>query len=184
MRKAAAKWLSFELSVISVLRVAVVGFFVALALGFVRGADTSVLVPSATGPVLGSIVSSAIILCLSALVLFSRYRGAATLALAAAIFWSSYLTMVIQAGTDQIGIFWRDLALIGLLLFTRDSRPSGYQVDLTAPFVRAKKQETRKGKSESTTITTRLPGRRKAQAHPKRVKTEIYREDFDIVRLH
>lgn len=100
------------------IRLLIVSYFVALALGLIKGTDLAVLATPFLPETLAKIVSGLGVIGLSAMILFGFHRRLAALLLAIILFWCSYLASVSPAGIEDIGSFWRDLALIGALLLT------------------------------------------------------------------
>ncbi|MEQ9038485.1 MAG: hypothetical protein RIE24_09045 [Silicimonas sp.] len=191
MRKAAARRFEFDLSTRSVTRLLIVSYFIGLGFGYVDGTRIDVLLSPFLPDSASKLVASATVIGLAVLILLPKYRRGAALLLALFVFWASYLTMVVQSDHGQIGSFWRDLALIGALLLTygdaRDSirikpfglvswRPSGSKSasSMANPGVKAPETAQSSGSVASTKPETR---------HPKRVKTELYRQDFDVIRV-
>ena len=105
----------------ALIRIVIASYFIAGALGFISGVNLSPLFVQAlpaslhhTAPVVGS----AAILILAALILSGHWLRPAALLLSIALFWSSYLEMLALGVADNLGQFWRDLALIGALMLT------------------------------------------------------------------
>ena len=189
MRKAAAKLFEFEFSTTSVTRFLVVSYFIGLGLGIVRGVDVGALAhPFVSAPV-ADVVVGGLVLILSFMVLFGIWRRGAALLMALIVFWASYLTLVVQSGPDQIGSFWRDLALIGALLLTYGEQSAGIHVDL-ARFAKGLRQRAIPEASpapEGTAGAESQPSRTdevQVRQHPKRVKSELYRQDLEVIRVH
>lgn len=191
MRKAAARRFEVTLSACSVTRLLVVSYFVALGFGLVDGAEVAVLFLPFLPASASSILASALVIGLAALVLIGVKRRAAALLLAIVVFWSSYLTMVVQYTQNDIAVFWRDLALIGCLLLTHGTSQRSLHIDGSAA-IRATRKRVGAMFSNRRTARTDAPvaqeRRSNAQsstssAHPKRVRSELYRQDFEVVRL-
>ncbi len=100
-----------------VVRVLIVSYFIALALGLIRGTDFSNLLTMFLPEMAAIYIARFIVLLLSGMILFGVGRRVGALLLSLALFWASYIAL--YAGND-IGAFWRDLALIGGLLLTAD----------------------------------------------------------------
>ena len=94
-------------------RILILSYFVALALGLIRGADMTRLLTPFLPMDWAVNVMRFYVLTLTGMVLFGVFRRPAALVLAISLFWASYMTMF--AAGDITG-FWRDLALIGGLL--------------------------------------------------------------------
>lgn len=180
-----------RLSAHGVARLLITSYFMALGFGLIDGADVGVLfMPFVEQPIAG-LLAGALVVALSSMVLFGIYRLPATLVLALAIFWASYLTMVVQTGHADVGGFWRDLALIAGLLLTRGEDTSSLTI---TPFgflstasgterrsehiVKVRKpRENLPEETGSHVQDTARPG------HTRRVRSEIYRQDFEVVRV-
>ncbi|NNE79490.1 MAG: hypothetical protein HKN18_04375 [Silicimonas sp.] len=96
-------------------RILILSYFVALALGLIRGAELQRLTSPFLSAPWATYAISGIVLTLTALVLVGILRRPAALILALTLFWASYMTMY---ATGDIAGFWRDLALIGGLLIS------------------------------------------------------------------
>ncbi len=164
----------------SVVRLLIVSYFIALALGVIQGTDVSVLATAILPPSVASLVMSGIVLLLSGLILIGWHRRAAALVLALAMFWSSYLAMM-NAPDQNLGAFWRDLALIGALVMTyadgnRRSSHAATDGDDTSS-VTSKLSNV----FHSTRTAISRPSARSTSKGTSE-KTELYRKDLDIVR--
>lgn len=100
---------------ITVTRLLVVSFFIAVSLGLVQGADFKLLATPFLPEDTAIYAMHAMVLALSVMVLANVFRRRAALVLALMVFWSSYITLF--AGGD-VSAFWRDLALIGGLIMS------------------------------------------------------------------
>lgn len=161
----------------SAIRLLIVSYFMALALGVIKGTDLSVLATPFMPEGLAKILSGLGVLGLSAMILFGFHRRLAALLLAIILFWCSYLASVSPAGLEDIGSFWRDLALIGALLLTYaeaegdtlaaayGTLPQGGQIATDS--VGEQSAPSQAALSKGSSYTT-----------PK----ALFREDFDIVR--
>ena len=191
MPKVLAHRLALDTSSTGVTRFLVLSYFIGLGLGLVEGVDVSVLAATFAPLPVAEFLGDFLVVGLSVLVLVNAYRRASALVLALVVFWASYLTMVVNAGPDQIGAFWRDLALIGALLLTYGGAAAEHDA---RPASLVKAEPTRRIASllwperSSKTVTPRetiypvrsIPAER---THPKRIKSELYRQDLEVVRL-
>lgn len=179
MRKDAACLMAIDFSTVGVTRFLVVSYFIGVGLGLVEGVDIAVLTYAFVPDPVAKWLASLLFLGLSFLILVGFWRRLAALLLALAVFWASYLTMVIQSGPDQIGSFWRDLALIGALLLTyRQNEPDlrkSRQDSRVPKGDRPEPSDTKSQTQDVRRITTGKP-------RPKRVRTEIYRQDLETIR--
>ena len=155
------------------IRLLIVSYFMALALGLITGTDLAVLADPFMPPVAANVVSGLGVFALSAMILFGFHRRLAALLLAIILFWCSYLASISPAGLEDIGSFWRDLALIGALLLTYADAES----DPHAPAYGTLPQGGQIA-SGSTPPTEHVNAENSREALPK----TLFREDFDIVR--
>ncbi|NNL17977.1 MAG: hypothetical protein HKP37_04455 [Boseongicola sp.] len=159
------------------IRLLIVSYFVALAAGLIAGTDLAVLANPFLPEPVARVVSGLGVIGLSAMILIGFHRRLAALLLAIILFWCSYLTSVSPAGIEDIGSFWRDLALIGALLLTYadaegDTLSNAYG---TLP------------EGGDIASETGMPGMNtsdednssSARSSP---RSALFREDFDIVR--
>ena len=165
----------------SVVRLLIVSYFVALALGVIEGTDVSVLVSAMLPQALAGFVASGVVLALSVSILVGWHRRTSALVLALALFWSSYVAMM-GSPDAQLGAFWRDLALIGALVL---SYGDGQVASRKAPEAQSAVSEgpVRSRISQafhSTRSAISRPSARSAKAESE--EAELYRKDLDIVR--
>lgn len=159
------------------IRLLIVSYFTALALGIIKGVDLAVLATPFMPAIFAKIVSGLGVVGLSAMILFGYHRRVAALLLAVVLFWCSYLATLSPLGLGDIGSFWRDLALIGALLLTY----ADAEGDKLAPAYGTLPQggQIAAGRSCETSARTDKPrSQRPGDAPPK----ALFREDFDIVR--
>ena len=166
----------------SVVRLLIVSYFLALAFGIIEGTDMSVLASAVLPSAIATVTMSAMVIVLSMLILIGWHRRAAALVLALAVFWASYLTMM--AAPDQnLGGFWRDLALIGALVMTY---ADGSQGSAQATRMPDDEQSTRppsriaQAIAGTRSVISRPTARTKSKGNSE--KAELYRKDLDIVR--
>ncbi len=182
MGKAAARRLVFTLSTEGVTRLLISSYFVGLGLGIVDGADVGVLARPFLNVPASEIISGTIVVVLAMMVLFGLRRRPAALLLSLIVFWASYLTMVVESGSDHIGPFWRDLALIGALLLTYGDGRNTITIDPAATFAKlgGRTGATPRVARSKSRIVSRKPT---ATVQTKRARSELYREDFEVVRV-
>lgn len=189
MRIAAADIFSFEFSTTSVTRLLVVSYFLALGIGTIDGVDASVLATPFVSQDAADLVTAGIVILLSSMILLGFFRRAAALLLALVVFWASYLTMVVQSGPEQIATFWRDIALIGALLLTYGETKAPIKINIpaivesirTGKFLQAMKADV-----EQTVQAEKPEGEKAVHVsgqHPKRVKSELYRQDLAVIHV-
>ena len=177
MSKLESLWASSAFNGHSAIRLLIVSYFVALALGLIQGTDLAVLAAPFMPPLVAKIVSGLGVLGLSAMILFGCHRRMAALLLAIVLFWCSYLASVSPAGIEDIGSFWRDLALIGALLLTY----ADAEGDTLAPANGTLPQ----GGSIATARETGGNGTSDEHVTSTETRTSpkaLFRQDFDIVR--
>jgi len=177
MGKAAALHASQMFTGHSAIRLLIVSYFMALALGLIKGTDLAVLATPFMPETLAKIASGLSVLGLSVMILFGFHRRLAALLLAIILFWCSYLASVSPAGLEDIGSFWRDLALIGALLLTY----ADAEADTLAPAY-GTLPAGGKIQADDPFEDTVLPGLANPDAPPDTHPKTLFREDFDIVR--
>ena len=104
------------------LRIAVTSWFLACALGIAGGVDLTILFAEFGTGDMAAPIGRAVLGGLALCVLLGWQRAPAALALALILFAASYMTLSTQIAAGQpggVGAFWRDLALIAVLLVTR-----------------------------------------------------------------
>jgi len=116
----------------SVVRLLIVSYFMALAIGLIPGTDIAILADPFMPWIAARVLTGAAVFVLASLILFGIQRRAAALLLAVVIFWASYVTMLSAEGAQVLGGFWRDLALIGALILTYADTEHATQNDAAA----------------------------------------------------
>ena len=116
----------------SVVRLLIVSYFMAFAIGLIPGTDVTVLASPFMPWVAARILTGSIVFGLACLILVGIQRRAAALLLAIVLFWASYVVMLSAEGAQSIGGFWRDLALIGALILTYADTENATQNDAAA----------------------------------------------------
>lgn len=191
MRKAAARRLAFTFSTGSVTRLLISSYFIGLGFGMVEGADITVLARPFLAEPFDGFVTALLVVTLALMVLFGVKRRGAALLLSLVVFWASYLTLVVTAGHEHIGAFWRDLALIGALLLTYSDDQGSLRIDPVRALLTLRNRlgkdssEEAKAAPKTRVLTTRRPGQGTTSVviQPKRARTELYRQDFEVVRV-
>lgn len=102
---------------ITIARILILSYFVGLASGLIGGTDLTLLTDPFLSKSVGAWVIGVLIISLCAFVLLGIQRRRSALLLSLILFWASYMTMHQMAVAD-VNFFWRDLALIGGLLFS------------------------------------------------------------------
>ena len=108
----------------NLLRVLIASYFLAVAVGFVPGTDPTILFKYLLPAPHSAVLGTAVAVSLSFLILTGFALRTSVLLMSLGIFWSSYLTALELGLSEQLGYFWRDLALIAALMLTisRQSR--------------------------------------------------------------
>ena len=132
MRKAAARSSTKFQSGNSVVRLLIVSYFMALAIGLIPGTDVTVLAEPFMPWLSARILTGTIVFTLACLILVGIQRRAAALLLAIVLFWASYIVMLSAEGAHIVAGFWRDLALIGALILTYADTEDATQNDAAA----------------------------------------------------
>lgn len=161
----------------SAIRLLIVSYFVALALGLISGTNLAVLATPFMPMGAAKIISGLGVIGLSAMILFGVHRRLAALLLAIILFWCSYLAFVSPSGIEDIGSFWRDLALIGALLLTYADAEGD---KLTYAY--GTLPEGGDIAAQTKTNTHVSTGNGEPQSKRRAPVSALYREDFDIVR--
>ena len=99
-------------------RVAVAAYFVTGALGLFPGVGIVPVVAEALPGLLPQIIAQTVVVALGLLILTGHALRPAALLLSIGLFWSSYLKMQMLGVSAELGHFWRDMGLIGILLLT------------------------------------------------------------------
>jgi uncharacterized membrane protein YphA (DoxX/SURF4 family) len=98
------------------IRLLVASYFLAVGFGLVPGTGlqglTGLILPEPAANLLAGIV----VLVIACMILADRWVLISALSLSTLLFVSSYVTMVQIGVVDELGQFWRDIALIGALL--------------------------------------------------------------------
>lgn len=188
MRTSAAGRFELSLSAGSLIRLLIVSYFIASGLGIVEGTDFSILLSSISPGLWADTAAKAIVISLSLLILTKRLCRPAALLMALLVFWSSYVAMMEQPGGSHLSSFWRDLALIGALMLTYGHSSNelniGFKTILgnglgSAP---AHGDQLSRDQNPERSVAAIAGHQQPSVRHPKRVKTEIYRTDFEAVR--
>ncbi|PRY26667.1 hypothetical protein CLV78_101768 [Aliiruegeria haliotis] len=102
----------------NLLRILIASYFLAGAIGVIPGSDLTPLTERIFSETLAGPVSASIVFVLAYMVMIGMWLRGAALLLGILTFWSSYLKMIDLGMADQLGHFWRDLALIASLILT------------------------------------------------------------------
>lgn len=102
----------------TVLRILIASYFIAVALGIISGTNLALLFSAVLPAPLDAAFAAGMVFILAFMVMLAVYTRVAALILALMTFYASYLMMVELGVEQELGSFWRDLALIAALLLT------------------------------------------------------------------
>jgi len=118
MTQGTANRVAFNTAAQTTLRVLIASYFLAVALQLIPGTDLGVLFASILPAPYAGATAAGLVFILSFMVMIGYATRAAALIIALMTFFASYLTMVELGVVQELGAFWRDLALIAALLLT------------------------------------------------------------------
>ncbi len=102
----------------NLIRILIASYFLALGAGVIPGSDISALFAAVLPDPHAGLLAGAIVFALAYMVLVGVWLRPAALLLALVVFWSSYISVSHLGFADQLGGFWRDMALIAALILT------------------------------------------------------------------
>ncbi len=102
----------------NLLRILIASYFLAGAIGLIPGSDLTPLFGRVLPEQIAGPSAACFVFVLSYLVMIGVWLRGAALTLAIVTFWASYLRMMDMGIADELGGFWRDLALIASLMLT------------------------------------------------------------------
>jgi hypothetical protein len=102
---------------VPILRILVSSYFAAGAFGVIPGTDFTILTWRCAGAV-DSAVAMGLVFFLGYLIMAGHWLRGAALTLGVLTFWSSYVAMFRLGVETELGVFWRDVALIAALMLT------------------------------------------------------------------
>lgn len=102
----------------AVLRLIIGSYFLAVALNLIPGTDLGILFSGVMAAPYDSALAMGLVFALAFMVMLGHATRVAALVMALITFYASYLTMLSLGVADELGSFWRDLALIAALLLT------------------------------------------------------------------
>lgn len=112
----------FDTAAQTVLRVLIASYFLAVSLELISGTDLSVLFVGVLPEPYDGATAAGLVFLLAFAIMLGMATRVAALMLALMTFYASYLTMLNLGVADELGRFWRDLALIAALLLTYGDR--------------------------------------------------------------
>jgi uncharacterized membrane protein YphA (DoxX/SURF4 family) len=102
----------------NLIRILIASYFLALGAGVIPGSDISALFAAVLPAPYAGLLAGGIVFALAYMVLIGFWLRPAALLLALVVFWSSYISVSHLGFADQLGGFWRDMALIAALILT------------------------------------------------------------------
>ena len=149
----------------ALLRCLVVVYLVALTFGAIDGAMIPFLFYGSMTPVWAQVFTGFLAMSLSVMFLTGHFRRPAALILAVLLFWSVYIPVFAHDADLALATFWREIAIIGALIYSYADRNNSTQNDLlviggvykrilTAPTQPAKKQRPEGEKRRKSKRTT------------------------------
>ena len=125
MSQGTANRIAFNTAAQTVLRILIASYFIAVAVQIIPGTNLGALFSPLLPAPFDSATAAGIVFILSFMVIIGSGTRGAALIIALMTFYASYLAMV-DLGVDQeLGAFWRDLALIAALLLTYSEPQAG-----------------------------------------------------------
>ena len=115
---------TFNISAQIILRVLIASYFLAVALNLIPGTDLGLLFASVLPAPYAAATAAGVVFICAFMIMIGMATRSAALLLAIMTFFASYLTMVNLGVQQELGAFWRDLALIAALLLTYGDSPS------------------------------------------------------------
>jgi uncharacterized membrane protein YphA (DoxX/SURF4 family) len=120
-----AQYVAFGTAAQAALRMLIASYFIAVALGLIPGTDLGILFSGVLVSPHDGATAAGIVFVLSFMIMIGMATRAAALILALLTFYASYLSMIALGVDQELGSFWRDLALIGALLLTYSEPAAG-----------------------------------------------------------
>ncbi|MFD0981234.1 hypothetical protein [Tropicimonas aquimaris] len=175
----------------NLLRILIASYFLAGAVGMIPGTDlTPMFIRVMPQPFAGA-ASGFLVFMLAYMVMIGVWLRGAALTLGILTFWSSYLRMLDLGVADELGTFWRDLALIAALMLTyveTDARALAKRTPVRKKIV-PRKIVPRKADALDATVRPISGKRRPSSKRPESrepVSVEemetIFREEFELAR--
>lgn len=183
----------------NLIRILIASYFLALGAGVIPGTDVSALFAAVLPAPYAGLLAGGIVFVLAYLVLIGAWLRPAALLLALVMFWSSYISVSHMGFAEQLGGFWRDMALIAALILTyAETDPRARSRRGAFRSVRAPRRLTLRDEMV-TPRRVHAPGAPKAPVIPFRpapkaaVETapqdrasegvNVFRDDFDVARV-
>jgi uncharacterized membrane protein YphA (DoxX/SURF4 family) len=184
----------------NLIRILIASYFIALGVGIIPGTDISALFAAVLPAPYAGLLAGGVVFALAYLVLIGAWLRPAALLLALVVFWSSYISVSNMGFAEQLGSFWRDMALIAALILTyaepdprAHSRRGAFR-SVRAPrrlIARDEMVTPRRVHSPRAPKAPVIPFRRAAQPpSPEAPRADggdapvnVFRDDFDIARV-
>ncbi len=109
---------TFNSAAQTTLRVLIASYFLAVSLKIIPGTNLGVLFEAILPEPYASATAAGLVFVFAFMIMIGLATRVAALMIALLTFFSSYLVMVQLGVEDELGSFWRDLALIAALLLT------------------------------------------------------------------
>lgn len=109
---------TFDAAAHTALRVMIASYFLAVALSLIPGTDLGLLFAIILPEPYSSAVAAGLVFLFSFMIMIGIAMRLAALMIALITFFASYLTMVQLGVQNELGSYWRDIALIAALLLT------------------------------------------------------------------
>ena len=109
---------TFDAAAQTALRVMIASYFLAVALNLIPGTDLGLLFASVLPEPYAGAVAAGLIFIFSLMIMIGMAMRLAALMIALITFFSSYITMIQLGVHNELGSYWRDIALIAALLLT------------------------------------------------------------------
>mgnify|MGYP006271411273 CR=1 FL=1 len=116
---------AFGMAAQAALRMLIASYFIAVALGLIPGTDLAILFAGVLPAPHDGATAAGLVFILAFMIMAGYATRAAALVLALMTFYASYLAMIALGVADELGAFWRDLALISALLLTYSEPTAG-----------------------------------------------------------
>jgi uncharacterized membrane protein YphA (DoxX/SURF4 family) len=124
----------------ALLRVIIGSYFLAVALALIPGTDLAILFSGVLPHPYDGALAMGLVFALAFMVMLGHATRVAALVMAMITFYASYLTMLQLGVADELGSFWRDLALIAGLLLTYSDDADGHNLRNTAEWALARRK--------------------------------------------
>ncbi|MCU4654225.1 hypothetical protein N8I71_15380 [Roseibacterium sp. SDUM158016] len=118
MQTANSQKVTLSFAAQTTMRMLIASHFIAAAAGSIPGADISALFSSFLPGRLAEIVGGSLVFLLGVMVMLGTHTRIAALLLGLITFYASYVELISVGGTEVLGAFWRDMALVAALMLT------------------------------------------------------------------